>query len=661
MRSIDHKRHGLAATMACLALAGAGLPLRAQATPIESYGRLPDLEDVGISPDGTQLAYAGVQGETRYITVVAVGAAKPSTILGLGKAKLRSLSWIDSDHLLIVASTTSDPPIGVIGAVQEYHQGFVYELSRKKLTQLQAKSGDSLSLNVIQGRPFVRTVDGRVKVFFQGVTFVDRIGEPSLFSYDVESGSIHAIVDAQKGLRGYMLDANGVDVARSFWVQGRWTVRVRVGGDWRNLPAVDAPDGPPTMMGLGPRGKAVLFLGQVEGKGGWHALSLENGGWQTVNYAADALIVDPRTGLGMGLERETDHYVYSFFDENLQQTWTKILKAFPGEQVDFVSISDDRKKIVVKVFGQTNGAAYMLVDMNTGHADLIGDLYKDAPPEQVADTRTVSYTAGDGLQIPAYLTLPKGRAAKNLPLIVLPHDGPTSRDELEFDWMAQALASRGYAVLQPQVRGSTGLSGDLFRAGFGQWGRKMQTDLSDGVRFLAAQGVIDPKRVCIAGSGYGGYAALAGASLDVGVYRCAVSVSGPSDMQRLVHWRLDRRGPDFVGAANITLRYFDRFMGAEKLRDPSYREISPINSVNKISVPVLIIHGHDDTVVPFEQSQRMVDAMKAAGKAVQFVSLPGEDHWLSRSETRQKTLTEMVRFIEANNPADPAPVAAVSQ
>ena len=144
----------------------------------------------------------------------------------------------------------------------------------------------------------------------------------------------------------------------------------------------------------------------------------------------------------------------------------------------------------------------------------------------VSKVESVKYKAADGLEITGYLTLPNGREAKGLPLIVFPHGGPASRDTLGFDWWAQAMASRGYAVLQVNFRGSDGLGWEFTKAGFGEWGRKMQTDLSDGVRNLTSQGVVDPKRVCIVGGSYGGYAALAGATLQKDVYRCAVSFGG---------------------------------------------------------------------------------------------------------------------------------------
>jgi dipeptidyl aminopeptidase/acylaminoacyl peptidase len=261
----------------------------------------------------------------------------------------------------------------------------------------------------------------------------------------------------------------------------------------------------------------------------------------------------------------------------------------------------------------------------------------------------MSYPAGDGLNIPAYLTLPKGRSAKGLPLIVLPHGGPHSRDTFGFDWWAQAMAAQGYAVLQPQFRGSDGLGGDLLRAGFGQFGRKMQTDLSDGVDYLAKQGIVDPKRACIVGASYGGYAALAGVTVQTGVYRCAVSVAGISDLRRfMAAMRADSGHRDGPG-----VRFWDRFLGVTSANDSALDTYSPVKLAAKVTTPLMLIHGRDDTVVAFEQSQLMAKAMQAAGKPVEFVTLAAEDHWLSRSETRLQMLQAVIGFVEKNNPPDP--------
>jgi len=217
-----------------------------------------------------------------------------------------------------------------------------------------------------------------------------------------------------------------------------------------------------------------------------------------------------------------------------------------------------------------------------------------------------------------------------------------------FDWWAQALASRGYAVLQANFRGSTGYGAEFLEAGYGEWGRKMQTDLSDGVRHLAGQGMIDPSRVCIVGGSYGGYAAMAGPTLDRGVYRCAVAVAGVSDLRRMVAHEADTGGRRDSEA----VRYWNRFMGAERLGDRSLDERSPARLAQQADAPILLLHGRDDTVVPIEQSRLMASALRRANKPFEFIELAGEDHWLSRAETRQKMLAETVRFLQANNPVD---------
>jgi dipeptidyl aminopeptidase/acylaminoacyl peptidase len=218
------------------------------------------------------------------------------------------------------------------------------------------------------------------------------------------------------------------------------------------------------------------------------------------------------------------------------------------------------------------------------------------------------------------------------------------RETADFDWWGQALADQGYAVLQPNFRGSD-LSLQYVQAGFGEWGRKMQTDLSDGVRYLTKEGVVDPARVCIVGGSYGGYAALAGVTLDPGIYRCAVSVAGISDLNRMLKWVNEHH-------TQWAQRYWDRFMGVTGPGDPVLDAISPIKHLDAVNVPVLLIHGRDDTVVPSQQSSVMFDALRRARKDVEMVTLKNEDHWLSRSETRLQMLQSSVTFLRAHNPPD---------
>jgi dipeptidyl aminopeptidase/acylaminoacyl peptidase len=179
----------------------------------------------------------------------------------------------------------------------------------------------------------------------------------------------------------------------------------------------------------------------------------------------------------------------------------------------------------------------------------------------------------------------------------------------------------------------------------------MQTDLSDGVRDLVARGIVDPKRVCIAGGSYGGYAAMAGVTLDPGVYRCASAVAGVSDLRGMLGYEVRRSG----GSRNALLRFWQRYMGAKNADDTSIDAWSPARLADRVTVPLQLIHGKDDTVVPIAQSKLMLDAMKKASKPVEWLELASEDHWLSRPATRIAMLEAQVAFLEKHNPPDPAP------
>jgi dipeptidyl aminopeptidase/acylaminoacyl peptidase len=336
---------------------------------------------------------------------------------------------------------------------------------------------------------------------------------------------------------------------------------------------------------------------------------------------------------------------FVFFDSKLQETWEKVQDLFPGELVDLASVSEDFKRMVIVVDGHVHGYGYYLFNAVSWQFVPLGNKYSNL--SQIAETRTIHYTAQDGMKIPAFLVLPPGREPKGLPMVVLPHGGPASRDTANFDWWAQALASSGYAVLQSNFRGSD-LGWKYISTGFGEWGRKMQTDLSDGVGHLVREGIVDEKRVAIVGASYGGYAALAGATLEPDVYRCAVSLAGISDLVKFYKWIRAETGR----RDSVSDRYLDRFLGVSGINDPLLKALSPCNHAADVNIPIMLIHGKDDTVVPFEQSKIMAKALKRAKKPYELVKLKDEDHWLSRSETRLEMLENMVSFLKRYNPPD---------
>jgi dipeptidyl aminopeptidase/acylaminoacyl peptidase len=617
-------------------------------TPPDVYGHLPALEDVILSPDGSKLAYVKTIGDRRELMIVRV--VQPVSLGGahVGDTKLRGIGWMDDNNLMITISSTGLPPLGFNGPQQEWYQLVTYDVAKGKLAGVAFDVRDERTFNVLWGAPAVRDVGGMTTLFVPGL-YVSQQTLPALFRYSVADRRMMLIAKGHEPLTHWLVDDSGRIAVQFIYYdeKKRWELKARKDDRLTLVASGDSGIDVPSVLGFSDSGDSILVRFIENGDPVWKPLMLKDGSWGAPlekGAAFRRVIEDRKTGRIIGGVRDIDDSRYVFFDAELQAHWDAILRAFPDERVDLVSHSDDFAKVVVRVFGAKDGFVYALFDWYTHRAFILGQVYPGVVP---AEVRRVSYRAADGLIIPGYLTLPRGAAEKNLPLIVMPHGGPAAADTLNFDWWAQAFAAQGYAVLQPNYRGSY-LSYPYVAAGFGEWGHKMQTDLSDGVRYLAQQGMIDPKRVCIVGASYGGYAALAGATLDVGVYRCAISVAGVSDLKRFLKWNDYKIGH----GDNLTQRYWDRFMGASSPNDPALQAISPIEHVSAVVAPVLLIHGRDDTVVPYEQSEVMANALKHAGKSVELVTMKHEDHWLSRSATRQQMLEASVAFLKKNNPPD---------
>jgi dienelactone hydrolase len=622
------------------------------AAPLETYGRLPAVESVSISPDGAMLALAVTNGEQRKVVIEQIEPRRAVATLNAGAQKVRNLQWAGPNHLILTVSSTGF----IEGAISVRNESFLaadYDVAKKTQRPLLAGINENDrttithdTLNIVFGWPQLRFVKDKPIAFVEGVSFVNNIGRRTLFAVDLDRNLTSIESQGLEHADAFVVDGHGSPLAGSEYdaQTSRWVLKLWK-GHWQEALRKEAPIELPELLGLGRDGASVLVGFFEGGHLVLRELSPDSGTWGSdlPMTDPDRTIWDPATYRLMGLSSLVgDDERYVFFDPEDQKIWKALVAAYPGARVTLASFSDNHRKFVLRVDSPTEGPAYALVDLNTRKGRWIGDEYQGLKSSDIAPVRAISYRAKDGVALTGYLTLPLGKQATKAPLVVLPHGGPAARDTPGFDWWAQALASRGYAVLQVNYRGSEGLGWDLQSAGFGQWGRKMQTDLSDGVRYLAQEGTIDPARVCIVGASYGGYAALAGAALDAGVYRCAASVAGPADLRKFIDWTQAREGRQAVGAE----RYWLRYMGAYQ----TLGEISPADQAAKVTVPILLIHGKDDTVVPYEQSQMMADALRKAGKSVEFVTLKSEDHWLSRGETRLQMLQSVVAFLEKNNP-----------
>jgi dipeptidyl aminopeptidase/acylaminoacyl peptidase len=351
--------------------------------------------------------------------------------------------------------------------------------------------------------------------------------------------------------------------------------------------------------------------------------------------------VDATTHQAVGTFYTEDFAAAEYFDRTYAQMQADVAATFPGEHVYIGSATSDRKKFIALVEGAQNPTGvYYLVDMVEPSLSKIGPRYRAIGAGDVGQVKSFTYQARDGMAIPAFLTLPPGSSGKNLPLVVMPHGGPHSRDDASFDPWSQFLASRGYAVLRPQFRGSSGYGAKHLEAGHFEWGLKMQDDLTDGVKTLIANGTVDASKVCIYGWSYGGYAAMAGLTLTPELYKCGVAGAGISDL--LLFLGDSKRKSSSRG------NFWKDYIGSPIDDRERLIATSPIKRVGKVRAPLLLLHPKDDTVVPLRQSTMMADALRGAGKQVEYIELEGDDHWLSKASTSKQVLRELERFLGAN-------------
>jgi dipeptidyl aminopeptidase/acylaminoacyl peptidase len=624
----------------------------AHAADLAVYGKLPTIEDVGLSPDGKFLATIETNGEQRRVIVRNLDTRAVVMGVDAGSRKVRYLEWADSQNLIVVITTTTNLASSNIQAtLGDYARGIVLNVTARTQRPLIGKHAEE-SLNVVNGRPVLRTERGQTVVYVPGIAFNDGQGVLSIFKVYIANGVTQLMATGTHETSEFLINADGQVVAERLHNDrtDESGLLLRKGNSLQRVALPTDFKSDFNLIGFGPDGQSLLARYRNADHSVVAEISPGDSVWRPATYLRpeDDVMTDYRTDRFMGsLEEVGDRLTYRFADPADQKAWNAILAAFPGERVTLGGMSADHKRMVVQDDSPTDGPALSLIDLTTGKGQVIGDVYKGLTPADVSPVKTLSYKAADGLRLTGYLTTPKsaGPAPKALPLVVLVHGGPAARDDLSFDWWSQAMAAQGYAVLRVNYRGSEGFGHDFMEAGYGQWGKKMQTDVSDGVRYLAAEGAIDPKRVCIVGASYGGYAALAGATLDRGVYRCAASIAGPADLRKLLTIARDDHG-------QTNLRYWNKFMGVEGVNDPGLTAISPALHASDVDVPVLLIHGKDDSVVLYEQSQIMADALKKAGKPYEFVTLDGEDHWLSSGATRLKMLQSVVAFLQKNNPVN---------
>jgi dipeptidyl aminopeptidase/acylaminoacyl peptidase len=643
---------------ALAAALGVAAPAAAEPPPASAFGAIPQVVGAAISPDGKRIATLGGAGDQRIVSIATIDQ-QGLPVVPLGPVEGVGVRWAGNDFVLARVAVWEK-----LGPRQEYRFERNISISAEGKVLDRLLAGDNASqflvsqqvLGVTGGAPVRVEVEGLVQstgASSDSNTKMQRKGVENPFvtavwSVDPATGKGTVVERGDYDTVDWEVDSSGqarvkleIDqINHKFSVMGRakgasqWT-RVWSGGDLDSRRAYFGYSEPEDAIYLGLNDQLVQ-------------MRLKDGSTQPLAVPTKdlaTLIWDAHRGALVGVVHGGEKSTIEWLDPELGSVQASLERAMKGRAVALVNWSEDRARFVVAVNSKTSPPVWYLFDKVRKELSPLGEAYPALKDAQFGETRWITYKARDGLEIPAYLTMPPGAPASGAkaPLVVLPHGGPGSRDGYGFDYLAQFLATRGYAVLQPQFRGSWGFGQVFEDAGRGEWGGKMQTDLLDGIGAVAARGDADAARVCIVGASYGGYAALAGVTLHPDAYRCAASIAGISDL-----------GLFMVEAKRI---YGEDGAGMEAWRTllgdaPTSKLFadSPAKHAANITAPVLLIHGEKDTVVPIEQSEVMAQAMKSAGKSVQFVTLADENHYLTKSATRTQTLQALETFLAKNLP-----------
>ncbi len=623
-----------------------------QPVPIEEYGKLPDVEDAVISPSGQRIALLTTIKGQRVI-LATEGKTPLGAPMAVGDMKVRRIDWIGEDRLLLVTSQTEDLGYGFTADKAEFFVGRVLPISPGVKSGIIFGNRHDL-VDAMIGDYGTRKINGKWYGYYgaielsrgSGARYGFDHGRPYLYRVDLQDFSTEKIANAanEGHDNDWLIDANG-ELAAELDIDddtGKWRLR----GLHNNVIAQGQNRaGRVWLVGLGHKGDTVIMGESGTEASVWYEIPLAGGEPKPFldDIDVDRLYFDDTTGHLIGYLQGSPEQRPVFVNPDYDKRAKSVRQAFAHLESRMIDWTSGLDQVVVRTSGNKDSGSWFAVDLKNSRANAIAYERLAIGPEQVGAISTFEYTASDGLEMDGILTLPPGKEAKNLPVVVLPHGGPHAHDSPSFDWWAQAFASRGYAVLQPNFRGSTNRSQSFTRAGYGEWGRKMQTDKSDGLAALAEKGIADPKRACIVGASYGGYAALAGVTLQQGIYRCAVAVAPVSDIRTMFNEDYRATGRDRTTKTALLQQLGPR---------DRWDEVSPLRHAEQASAPIMLIHGKDDVVVPFGHSAKMADKLKDHDKPYEMVALDGEDHWLSLSETRKKMLASAVRFVEQHNPAD---------
>jgi acetyl esterase/lipase len=605
--------------------------LLVNAQTLDDFAQLPAVSAPTISPNGQQVAYVITHNDMPVI--VTKHLYKPEEkfigVIPLQGIQLSWFQWVNDDRLLVGARmATKWPRIGLLNLTR------MFSVDKTGENVLMFDMKPNKWGYFLQHPHMVHDLpDDPEHVLLALDESEEHWAMPKVHKVNVYNGEKNLVEANRGGFYRFIADNNG---------------KIRVGVKARN------------------KGRVSVIHYRDEENASWKILQRENQLSEKLMTPVRFDFTDNNVLLFASHELEDDendqddHDLHAFDlkqqkvigpYKNPQRLAARaaLEKAFPGRRVELVSAMNPITlgKAFYRVYSDVHPPQYFLFDIEKKEAAYFGSAYPKLDDAVLHPMQELSYKARDGLEIPTYLTLPvsaKGKDKPKLPLIVYPHGGPWARDYWGFDNYVQMFANEGYAVFQPQFRGSTGFGYDHEVAGYQQWGLGIQDDITDGVQWLIAEGIADPARICIVGASFGGYAAAMGLAQTPELYKCGISINGVLDMK--LHY-------DGLG------RYLFSGVNRELLNPRrDIQQVSPYHLRNSIKAPLLLIASEKDTVVDPKHSRNMHKQLKKQGKHVEYVELPNGEHWRSIESNEKIIMQNMQRFLRQYLAAPAQTVAA---
>jgi dipeptidyl aminopeptidase/acylaminoacyl peptidase len=604
--------------------------------PKEAFARIPAIRNVAVSPDGKQLLFitgagdieALVTGPTAFdVPQKAIFASRP------GEYDLNWCGWANNKRILCsVRATVRNGEL-------------IYPISRLVGVNADGSNHKVLLQNSEAGRAQIQdeildwTPDEPDTVLME--LDIERTGYPAIYEVNVDTGRRSIRSREYHPIRSYATDGAGnvrfgYGYASNSLVM-QYFARLDNEKKWLPLSKVKAFENSDELIPIAiiPGSNRAFARGSYEGREALWEMDLTDQAEPKLVFShplVDAAhpILTPDRHL-IGIHYETDRPFVHYTDEKTRELVGLLDSALPSTFNYISDYSQDRQVYIVRASSDVEWKYYLL---RSGSNKLfrIDMAYPELDPKTLGRMRTISYPARDGVEIPGYLTTPPGVSAENLPLIVMPHGGPIRRDSWDFDFLRAFLVSRGYAVLQMNFRGSSGYGSKWYFDAHQDWGGLTYADITDGTRWAIKQGIADPKRVCVVGWSFGGYAALLSAVRNGDLYKCSASIAGVSDLQDIL-----------TNARYFSNRAFVREqIGTTKEK---LRADSPLRHADEINIPVFLLHGDRDIQAGVDHSREMASALKSAGKPHQMILIKDAGHQLRLMSERMTLLTELEKFL----------------